>query len=474
VLGFLLLGIAACATVQASPLPSPNANSAAPTPAVATGAPLVDALFGPTDWEAVASPTSIERAETTLRASTAEAIAHAISVDQPEVSFQVLAEEQRVAAAVELLANQNSEPALPLHVEFLDCLPDLSAATFDAWFAEQLGPILGFDNPHVYPLGGDRFLWMMHDAFVDYPGVATHLKEGTYLNNFAFLQEGRCFSFVHRFDDERIRDFERGEGEIGSARFFWPLGGEVHFGVLWVFWAETIRSASEPPPRADGLARHPVGTWLAGYDPDTFERLFFVPAPNPGVEPQYGFAMQSDATHTYLFGNPNMLNLSRSNGFYVGPHPSIHTFLARVPRGHLYEQPEYRTSDGWSEDPADAVPISTRFWAENTMQPRLIDGRWIAVTKEDGFWGYDVHIDVADEPWGPWHTVQQFEFLPRFGHEIGNSYQPILLPWRDADDGSLTMVISQNGRDWPVAVYNPPWYRPAAVSVEWPQWRRRS
>ena len=70
-------------------------------------------------------------------------------------------------------------------------------------------------------------------------------------------------------------------------------------------------------------------------------------------------------------------------------------WLARVPRGHLDERPKYWTGTGWAQDPSKAEPIDSRYWTENPMQPRFIDGRWVAVTKENGFWGENVAVDVA-------------------------------------------------------------------------------
>ena len=31
----------------------------------------------------------------------------------------------------------------------------------------RVGPVLGWDYQHVYPLGGDRYLWLFQDTFID-------------------------------------------------------------------------------------------------------------------------------------------------------------------------------------------------------------------------------------------------------------------------------------------------------------------
>jgi len=347
------------------------------------------------------------------------------------------------------------------------CLPDLSAATLDKEFKQRIGPMIGWDNPHVYPLGGDRWLWLVHDTYLDYVGGATRLSDGSpQLQNIALIQNGRCFSILHRGDLTLPTNFEPGVGAVAESSFFWPLGGELHRGKLRIFWSNTAWDPALPGP-GDGLQRHPLSTWIGVYDPLTLERLSFRPAPNDGVFPQYGFAVASQGRCTYLFGNSNLLNLAREGGFYEGPHSATRTYLARVPYGRLRADPQYRTEHGWSSDPANAVPISQRFWAANTMQPRYIDGQWIAVTKVDEFWGVDVVIDVAEHPWGPWVTVERFRHRQRYRAELTNSYQPILLPWRDPS-GGLIVVISENAQAWSDAIERPPLYRPAAFTVDWP------
>ncbi len=101
------------------------------------------------------------------------------------------------------------------------------------------------------------------------------------------------------------------------------------------------------------------------------------------------------------------------------------------------------------------------------MQPRYIDGQWVAVTKENGFTGRHLVIDVADHPGGPWRTVHQSEYAPRDAAVEKNSYQPIILPWSSRDRG-LLVVLSENAVEWSNAVRTPALYRPGAVRFDWP------
>jgi hypothetical protein len=323
------------------------------------------------------------------------------------------------------------------------CADSTSAVDLDEFFRARMGPVLGHDYQHVYPLGGERYLWLFQDTFVDQPGVADELDEATFAHNTAFVQTGRCFTLYHRGSSTAPTSFEPGTGEQALSRWFWPLGGELAGNRLSVFWAEM--SKDPDPGSGDGLGWHPARTWLATYDAATLERLEFAPAPNSGTTPIYGYAVASDTHHTYLFGNTFDQNLARQGGWSSGPHSATEMWLARVPLGRLGAEPQYRTGRGWSSDPEAARPIASRFWAENPMQPRFIADQWVAATKQDGFWGDELYVDVATDPWGPWTTVSRVRADPRAGDPLMNTYHAHLMPWLDA--GSLVVSISQNGRD---------------------------
>jgi hypothetical protein len=340
------------------------------------------------------------------------------------------------------------------------CAADLGYQALDRFFAARVGPVIGWDYQHVYPLGGDRFLWLFQDTFIDHAGVVGNLGEARFVHNAALLQQGRCFTLLHRGTTNRPAPFEEGDG-TGKVltSWFWPMGGELADGTLQVFWAQMVKDADDPRP-PDGLGWHPERLWLATYDATTLERLSFAPATDQGVAPIFGYAVSSDATHTYLFGNTFEQNLVREGGFWNGPHSATRMWLARVPRGRLTAPPEYRTADGWSANRVDAVPFLSRFYAENPMQPRYLDGQWVAATDVDGYWGDALAIDVAADPWGPWTTVEFFGLRPRNSDPLMNTYHAHLMPWRDPF-GSVVVSVSNNARNmlrdaWP----RPDRYRP--------------
>ena len=342
----------------------------------------------------------------------------------------------------------------------LGCVSELTAPALDKFFAARLGPVLGWDYQHVYPMGDNRYLWLFQDAFVDHSGTVSTLGKARFVHNAALMQTGNCFTLLHRGTPNKPEPFEVGDGS-GNVRtkWYWPMGGEMGMGQLWVYWVEMVKDPVDPNP-PDGLGWHPNRVYLAAYDQWTLTRTAWMPAQDPHVTPIYGYAVASDNVYSYLFGNTFEQNMTREGGFWKGPHSATKMWLARVPRGQLYARPEYRTADGWSPNRNDAVVISSRFFAENPMQPRFMDGQWVAATKVDGYWGEDLVIDVANDPWGPWTPVDYFRLQPRGNDPLKNSYHAHLLPYRDKL-GSVLVAVSNNARNMLRDAYpRPDRYRP--------------
>ena len=79
------------------------------------------------------------------------------------------------------------------------------------------------------------------------------------------------------------------------------------------------------------------------------------------------------------------------------------------------------------------------------MQPRYLDGQWVAATKVDGYWGEELSVDVANDPWGPWTNVDRAGLSPRGGDPLMNTYHAHLMPWLSG--GALVVSVSQNARN---------------------------
>ena len=216
------------------------------------------------------------------------------------------------------------------------------------------------------------------------------------------------------------------------------IDGELH-----VFWAEMSKTADPRVP--DGLGWVPVRTWLATYNTSDLARVDFRPAPDSGVAPIYGYAVASDDSHSYLFGNSFDQNLARQGGYWACPCTATTMWLARVPRGRLVAAPEYWTGSGWS----GTEPTRDRSASASTPRTRCSRDSSAASgsprQRSTGTGATSWPSTSPTEPWGPWTTVLQRPLAPRGGDPLMNTYHAHLMPWLDG--GALVVSVSQNARD---------------------------
>ncbi|MCU1392084.1 MAG: hypothetical protein JWM34_512 [Ilumatobacteraceae bacterium] len=379
----------------------------------------------------VAAPTTVAPATTTPTPATGPATTGTVDPSAPTTT----------ATATALDPNWKAKLSPDYVVGDAGCASDLSAAGLAAFFAQPLGAIQGFDGPRIYPLGDGRNLWMLQDTFIDYIGGIKSFAHMNYANSTALIQDGNCFTSLQRGDGQTAQSFEIGTGLIDFDHYFWPAGGSVRDGKLEMYWMQMVRDHTVGGP-LDGLSLHPEATWLATYDISTMQRLSFVPAPNPGVTPVWGYTVVDSDGWSYLFGNTYQQNLALEGGYDDGPHSATKMYLARVPQGQLDTPPSYWTGTDWSSVAGDAQPISSRFWTENSMLPQHIGGQWISATKVNGFLGSTFTIDVADQPWGPYRTVLELPATPRGPADNLVTYHALVLPWLDPS-GQLIVSLSQ-------------------------------
>ena len=284
------------------------------------------------------------------------------------------------------------------------CASGTSAAALDAFFAARLGPVMGHDYQHVYPLGGDRYLWLFQDTFLDYGGTATNFDQASFVHNTAMVQRGTCFTLMHRGTATAPASFEPGTGERRLSRWFWPLGGETGGGrAAGVLGGDGQDAGSG----GAGRARLGAGAHVAGdvrHDDDGPPRL---PARRRPTAWRRSTATPSPAT-------PTTRTCSATRSTRTSSAKAATAAARARPRrcGWPGCRGDSSTPRRSSARPTAGAPIPptprpflTRYHAENPMQPRYLAGQWVAVTKVDGYWAEELSVDVAVHPWGPWHTV---------------------------------------------------------------------
>ena len=82
--------------------------------------------------------------------------------------------------------------------------------------------------------------------------------------------------------------------------------------------------------------------------------------------------------------------------------------VARVPAGRLFDRPEYVDDNGWSSKKSNVEPIIERSgWVANPDYFKLKNGRWLALTKIDDWFGSEIVMESATHPVGPYTEVER-------------------------------------------------------------------
>ncbi|MCU1360792.1 MAG: hypothetical protein JWN99_2081, partial [Ilumatobacteraceae bacterium] len=360
--------------------------------------------------------------------------------------------------------------APPAHAANGACATDLSTAGLNQLFAGQVDQFVGLDAMRTYSLPDGRVLWLFQDAFFSPTGAAAdNLANASFAHNAGLIQDGNCFRSLHgptsagdRCPNPGRASYVGGEQTLDCTRWFWPMGGAMGAdGLLNVFYA-LVGNASGGGA-SDGAS--PDGVFIAHIDPVSLQVLSFLPAPDDDGRVLYGWAVENDGAHSYLFGHSyDQFDLPD----HTSPRPN-RTFLARAPVGRFDVMPEYWNGTTWTSDRSAAAAIQVGPDQQTySMQPRLIDGVWVSVTKPDDWFGTDIVIDTAPAPQGPWTRVRSMAMPSKTLDGTTNTYQPHLLPWR-SPLGNLIVVVSNNAWQMnPVAFNRPSLYRPTFFEVEPP------
>jgi len=321
-------------------------------------------------------------------------------------------------------------------------------------------PVLGADYQRAYPLPDGRVLWMFQDAFV----ATSHGP--ALVHNIGLLQSGGCFQLLRSGSAEHPRPYLLPDATVAFERWFWALGGDLGSdGLLHVFVAEMREHGSHYLDRTE-----PVATWLVDIDPRDLQVIGARPAPDDS-NALYGWSVVSDEDHSYLFAQCH-----RQFGWdplWFAPQVLAHdldcsadVFVARVARGRFAASPRYWDGRDWVEDATAAVPVIPRDGRSiNPSQIARWEGRFVAVTKVDDWWGDSIVLDVADRANGPWTTYAEISVTPAC--DGCNTYFASIVPF---GAGDRTFVIGLSCNAWSgeyTAHYNPTFLRvPAPTRLD--------
>ncbi len=348
-----------------------------------------------------------------------------------------------------------AEPVVPVVVKAEP------APEWNAKFADKEGWI-GGDCVYSVEVGPKRVLWLFGDSILG--TVKDGRRAGAVMvNNTVGVQDGLGKDATIRFVSGKTK-------EDKAAAVFIPTDGKGWFWVqaavrvgerLFVFLPQ-VEKTKEP----GALGFKQIGQWLAVVEnpddaPDKWrvkqQKVSFADF-DPKRERSWGSAVLADGEYVYVYG------FDEERGKGAGKRRLT---IARVPAEKLddFAAWRFRTADGWSDKPADAVPLADGLATEFSVS-RVPGGKgYVAVYTENGL-GARIVGRFADTPEGPWSAPVLLYQCPEMAKDKGVfSYAAKAHPWAPADN---ELVISYCVNAWEFArlFRDEEVYRPKFVRVQ--------
>ncbi len=330
------------------------------------------------------------------------------------------------------------------------CLPDLTVQSLGTIFDAEPGGIIGADYPRTLALENGNVLWTFQDARIRTPTGAR------YVHNIGMLQVGRCFSILVGGSSSHPEAWLFPDDTAPEFRWFWPLDAETGTdGQVYVFATEMHERGERYLERAE-----PGGVYLARVNPVNWNVEWYGRPSDTGT-PLYGWSIESDDEWTYLFAHCHR-QFGYDPVFGGAAHDSScarRVTVARVPAGKLFDRPTYWTGSTWSTDRSRATSVITsegRFTKPTQFVRK--NGRWLAITKIDDWFGTDIVIESAVHPAGPYVEIERRRAWPKCDDTTCNTYFSSWIEGQNAGGPTDVLIASLSHNRWdgePSAVYRP-------------------
>jgi hypothetical protein len=347
------------------------------------------------------------------------------------------------------------------------------ADAYNAAFGTPMGFWQAGDVPQWYPLPDGSTLWILNDSYLNRKKPAGSLTEDSVLvRNIAVRQFGNCFEPIAGIKPEPPPDPKApppppvdplvpppdpipesffSPFEKKDDAWWWAHGGVVSGEFIHIFFTFMRQTG----PAGWGINFAPRSNRIVTFRWRTMEFVSSATPPNDSATPIYGFSIASDADWTYLFGASGDLRFN-----FAGKD----NYVARVPRGRVFDRPNYWNGSAWVSDPAAAVSISTEGSWAHRLRVMFDDDRWVAVSKEDEFFGDELLMYEAPQPQGPWRVTQRRPLAPRSTTGNGVTYEANVFP--RLVNGKLIVNWSNNDFNYGPVKANPGIYRPSFAALD--------
>lgn len=343
-----------------------------------------------------------------------------------------------------------------------DCVNEaVTAESLDAAFTEgatELDGFAGADYQRTIELPDGRVLWTFQDTYLVDPSDPS--DERDLVHNAALVQDGMCFEALHGGDDADPTAWVAAELTQPLDHWYWLLDGYVLDDDTVVLF---VAEMSEEGDHYLGNSV-PLAAWSVELDLTTMELGPLEPAPDPGTA-LYGFSVATDDEYVYLYAQCH-----RQFGFSEYGHDACaaEVYIARQPLGQTGQPLEYWNGTDWNRNSRDAVNIAPAAGPDgeirlaNPMQIEQTADGWIAVTDVGDWWGDEIYIDVADDPQGPWTTVEVIVPDEGVGTAELASYFASVIP---TDGDELVLAVGTNRWDGDYSDRYRPYFNTVALAA---------
>lgn len=321
---------------------------------------------------------------------------------------------------------------------------------------------IGGDGVYSAAVGAGRVLWTFGDT------ILGRVKDGrrvdaVMVNNTVAVQDGRGRDAPVRFVTGKGKDGKPAAVFVPSdgRGWFWPLDAVEVKGKLFAFLTQIDKAGDGGPFGFKQLGQVLAVVENPEDEPEKWKvsqhRVPFGVSKGER-ETSWGSAVLARGDHLYVYG----WNQVKERGF-----ANKRLTVARVPA----EKPtdfaawRFRTSAGWSEKAAEAVPLADHLANEFSVTALPGGKGYVAVYTENGLSDRIVGR-FADAPEGPWSGPVLLYRCPEAGADKGVfSYAAKAHPWAAAGN-ELVISYCVNSWDFGRLFQDDRVYRPRFVRVE--------
>ncbi|MCW2928773.1 MAG: hypothetical protein JWM86_2741, partial [Thermoleophilia bacterium] len=267
-------------------------------------------------------------------------------------------------------------------------------ASFDALLRADGPGWAAADGTISVSLPDGRVLWLFADTILDLPNAdGTLRRNADFVRNSAVLHDGATATTLVSGTTRDASDFLK---PAQPGQWYWPGHGMVEGNELVLFMSRMEQTTAGAP----GWNMRQVGVDMVRLRLDDLSLVERVPVPD-SERLEWGTAVVSDDTHTYVYGFEN----TDDDVYQRWAH------VARVPKGELHGGGlEYWDGHGWNSDSAKSARIAKDL-SNSFSVIRTPGGKWAMVSQEL-FFGTKLQAKLADSPQGPWSDWKTIDAGP--------------------------------------------------------------